>query len=128
MNKDKQIDEMAKAIFLNCHCGLFEDEAKMIAKFCYQEIDRKASDLEAEIADLNAIAEQYRKQFEEARTDVANDVIDEIFKILDAEYRNYDTQASSDVLNKMYMSSRNTVIKITAELVELKKKYTEGEG
>ena len=51
MNRDKQteIDELAKAIFLNCHCGLFEDEAEMIAKFCYQEIDKKASDVAREI-------------------------------------------------------------------------------
>jgi hypothetical protein len=49
MNKEKQIEEMAKAIFMNCHCGLFEDEAEMIAKWCYQEIDRKASDVAEEI-------------------------------------------------------------------------------
>ena len=49
MTKEKQIEEMAKAIFLNCHAGLFEDEAKMIAKFCYQEIDRKASEVAREI-------------------------------------------------------------------------------
>ena len=49
MNRDKQIEELAEAIFLNCHAGLFEDEAKMIAKFCYQEIDRKASEVAREI-------------------------------------------------------------------------------
>jgi hypothetical protein len=46
---EKQIEEMAKAIHINCHKGLTEDEAKMIAKWCYQEIDRKASDLAEEI-------------------------------------------------------------------------------
>ena len=108
MNRDKQIEEMAKIICTptakkgNCdkcgfkrHCSKFDD----------------ATDL------YNA---GYRKASE-----VASEVIDEIFEILDAEYRNYDTEALSDTLNKMYMSSRNTVIKITAELVELKKKYTE---
>lgn len=47
--KEKQIEEMAKAIFMNCHCGLFEDEAKMIAKWCYQEINRKTSEVAREI-------------------------------------------------------------------------------
>jgi hypothetical protein len=46
---ENQIEEMAKAIHINCHKGLTEDEAKMIAKWCYQEIDRKASDLAEEI-------------------------------------------------------------------------------
>ena len=40
MSRDKQIEEMAKAIHINCHKGLTEDESKMIAKWCYQEIDR----------------------------------------------------------------------------------------
>ena len=103
MNRDKQIEELSKDIFEHCNAGLFEDEAKEIARFVIEE-------------------QGYRKASE-----VAREIIDEIFKILDAEYRNYDTEALSDVLNKMYMSSRNTVIKITAELVELKKKYTGSE-
>ena len=45
MSKIEQIEELADAIFQNCHVGLFEDEAKMIAEFCYQEIDRKTSDV-----------------------------------------------------------------------------------
>lgn len=51
MSRDKQteIDELAKAIFLNCNCGFFEDEAEMIAKFCYQEIDKKASEVALEL-------------------------------------------------------------------------------
>ena len=49
MTKEKQIEEMAKSIFMNCHCGLFEDEAEMIAKWCYQEIERKANDVAREI-------------------------------------------------------------------------------
>lgn len=46
---EKQIEEMAKAIHVNCHKGLTKDEADMIAKWCYQEIDRKASEIFAEI-------------------------------------------------------------------------------
>lgn len=61
--------------------------------------------------------------YNKGRSDAAEEIIDELFKILDAEYRQYDTETLSDTLNKMYMSSRNTVNKITAELVELKEKY-----
>lgn len=48
MSRDKrtEIDELAKAIFMNCHCGLFEDEAEMIAKWCYQEIERKTANVD----------------------------------------------------------------------------------
>ena len=51
MSRDKQIEEMAKAIHINCHKGLTEDEAKMIAKWCYQEVDRKVSDAASDIID-----------------------------------------------------------------------------
>ena len=40
-NKDKLIDELAQAIFVNCHVGLSEDEAKMVAKFVVEEIERR---------------------------------------------------------------------------------------
>ena len=49
MNRDKQIENMARAIHINCHKGLTSTEATMIAKWCYQEIDRKASEVAREI-------------------------------------------------------------------------------
>ena len=35
--KEKQIEEMAEAIFHNCNCGLFFSEAEKIAKFVIEE-------------------------------------------------------------------------------------------
>ena len=49
MSRDEQIEEMARAIHMNCHKGLLSSEATMIAKWCYQEIDRKASEVAEEI-------------------------------------------------------------------------------
>lgn len=40
MSREEQIKNMARAIHLNCHKGLTSTEAEMIAKWCYQEIDR----------------------------------------------------------------------------------------
>lgn len=118
-NKEKQIEEMAKAIYRLDYCeGYKDDRGCMYApscSVCKSGRENKAKQISVLIANQG-----YRKASE-----VAEEVIDEIFKILDAEYRQYDTVMLSDTLNKMYMSSRNTVIKITAELVELKKKFTE---
>lgn len=35
--RDKQIEEMAEAIFQNCNCGLFYSEAEKIARFVIEE-------------------------------------------------------------------------------------------
>ena len=35
--RDKQIEEMAEAIFQNCNCGLFFSEAEKIARFVIEE-------------------------------------------------------------------------------------------
>ena len=37
MSKEKQIEEMAEAIFQNCNCGLFYSEAEKIARFIIKE-------------------------------------------------------------------------------------------
>lgn len=73
LNKEKQINEMAKAIFMNCHCGLFEDEAKMIAKWCYQEIDRKVEEIFEEI-------EEARRQYIHGKID-ENQLIVRLYQI-----------------------------------------------
>ena len=37
MLREKQIEEMAEAIFQNCNCGLFFSEAEKIARFVIEE-------------------------------------------------------------------------------------------
>ena len=45
MLREKQIEEMAEAIFQNCNCGLFFSEAEKIARFVIEEQGyRKQSD------------------------------------------------------------------------------------
>ena len=52
MSKEKQIEEMAEAIFQNCNCGLFFSEAEKIARFVIEEQDyRKQSEVVKEIFD-----------------------------------------------------------------------------
>ena len=46
MSREKQIEEMAEAIFQNCNCGLFFSEAENIARFVIEEQGyRKQSDV-----------------------------------------------------------------------------------
>ena len=50
MSKEKQIEEMAEAIFQNCNCGLFYSEAEKIARFIIKEQGcRKQSEVVTEI-------------------------------------------------------------------------------
>ena len=50
MCKEKEIEKMAKAIFQNCNCGLFFDEAEKIARFVIEEQGyRKEDDIAKEI-------------------------------------------------------------------------------
>ena len=52
MGREKQIEEMAEAIFQNCNCGLFFDEAEKIARFVIEEqVYRKQSEVAKEIFD-----------------------------------------------------------------------------
>ena len=52
MGREKEIEEMAEAIFQNCNCGLFFSEAEKIARFVIEEQGyRKASDVAREIFD-----------------------------------------------------------------------------
>lgn len=52
MTREKQIDEMAEAIFQNCNCGLFFSEAEEIARFVIEEQGyRKQSGVAREIFD-----------------------------------------------------------------------------
>ncbi len=37
MDREKQIEEMAEAIFQNCNCGLFFSEAEKIARFVIEK-------------------------------------------------------------------------------------------
>ena len=50
MTREKQIQEMAEAIFQNCNCGLFFSEAEEIARFVIEEQGyRKHSEVANEI-------------------------------------------------------------------------------
>lgn len=50
MGREKQIEEMAEAIFQNCNCGLFFSEAENIARFVIEEQGyRKEDDIAKEI-------------------------------------------------------------------------------
>ena len=50
MAREKQIEEMAEAIFQNCNCGLFFSEAEEIARFVIEEQGyRKEDDVAKEI-------------------------------------------------------------------------------
>lgn len=50
MGREKQIEEMAEAIFQNCNCGLFFSEAEKIARFVIEEQGyRKEDDIAKEI-------------------------------------------------------------------------------
>ena len=50
MNAEKQIEEMAEAIFQNCNCGIWYSEAKKIADFVINKQGyRKASEVAREI-------------------------------------------------------------------------------
>lgn len=52
MDREKQIEEMAEAIFQNCNCGLFFSEAEKIARFVIEEQGyRKQSEVAKEIFD-----------------------------------------------------------------------------
>lgn len=52
MGREKQIEEMAEAIFQNCNCGLFFSEAEKIARFVIEEQGyRKQSEIAKEIFD-----------------------------------------------------------------------------
>ena len=54
MTREKQIEEMAEAIFQNCNCGLFFSEAEKIARFVIEEQGyRKQSEVAKEIFDEN---------------------------------------------------------------------------
>ena len=52
MDRTKQIEEMAEAIFQNCNCGLFFSEAEKIARFVIEEQGyRKQKEIAKEIFD-----------------------------------------------------------------------------
>ena len=115
MSKDKQIEEMAKAIFANCDCGLFEDEAYIIAEFVIEEQGyRKASEieeLEARLADVTSnwqkIHDSYTADCIEHYNKGRSDVAREIFEEIEQEIKNHG------------------ICYAQRKIVELKKKYTE---
>ena len=101
MNKEKQIENMARAIHINCHKGLTSSEATMIAKWCYQEIDRKASDVVEEI--INAALSKIQIMISGIKAQEENGIFTEF---------NGGAKTALEVVFK--------------DITELKKKFTEG--
>ena len=82
--REKQIEEMAEAIFHNCNCGLFFSEAEKIARFVIEE-------------------QGYGKQSE-----VAMEIFEEIYKLTyrlsnDEHYTIGDMIWDIDELKKKYI-------------------------
>ena len=139
MNRDKQIEEMAKDICecfnengtcyqddkpCDCRCDSFTD-----AQYLYEKGYRKASEVEKEIADLKAIAEQYQKQFEECyeekakiASDVAREIFEEIEKTAKDAIRILDRYSVIPMLREAKTSCYKDLL---GYIAELKKKYTE---
>ena len=80
MLREKQIEEMAEAIFQNCNCGLFFSEAEKIARFVIEEQGyRKQSEVAKEIFD----------EIERTFKGLLNGDIGNILKLLSALKKEY---------------------------------------
>ena len=137
LNKEKQIEEMARVMCQQsnpCFLCAFQTpcRCRTNAELLNAEGYRKTSDLEKEIEDLKAIAEQYQKQFEEARTDIAREIFEEIEHNIDEALKCYfegrNKEATIDTPLAEYLSGKiDALASVKVRLAELKKKYTEGE-
>ena len=91
MDREKQIEEMAEAIFQNGNYGLFFSEAEKIARFVIEEQGyRKQSDVASDIfTDICAILESHRiSHFDNIFDDKLMDDIAELKK----KYTKGDTE------------------------------------
>ena len=80
MGIEKEIEEMAEAIFQNCNCGLFFSEAEEIARFVIEEQGyRKQSEVAREIFD----------EIERTLKGLLNGDISNILKLLSALKKEY---------------------------------------
>ena len=102
MNRDKQIEEMAKDIFEHCSAGLFEDEAKEIAHFVIE-------------------GQGYRKASE-----VAEEVIKELERMIEVKIIGFEEDFFHGTAAHWDGIRKNCYEEMLVELAELKKKYTEG--
>ena len=80
MGREKEIEEIAEAIFQNCNCGLFFSEAEEIARFVIEEQGyRKQSEVAREIFD----------EIERTLKGLLNGDISNILKLLSALKKEY---------------------------------------
>lgn len=91
---NKQIEEMAEAIFQNCHCGLFFSEAEKIADFVINKQGyRKSTDVASEI--FEAIEKLFRQRF--------SDEVDGEYRINAQEFaelkKKYESEGADDFPN-----------------------------
>lgn len=104
MTMEKQIEEMANAIFEHCNAGLFYSEAERIAHFVIEQQGyRKASEVAEEV--INKIASRVQIMISALNTEIA------------------EKNVPVSEFNKGAKVSLEMVFK---DLAELKKKYTEG--
>lgn len=134
---NKQIEEMRKDIYgcnpTECYFG---DQCEKcprteITKELYNAGYRKASEVEKELADWKAIAEQYQKQFEdcyEEKAKIASEVAREIFAeieqaLLNLEYKT--TYRHTHVPLETMVEVGNWILHeaVPQRLAEIKKKY-----
>lgn len=142
---NKQIEEMAKALHESQHefdkawheClqnkgKRPERENVFYAKYLVEKKGyRKASEVEKELADWKAIAEQYQKQFEdcyEEKKKIASDVAAEVFAEIEKATEHYiskikEMEKNLEGISEFYggaITASNLMLNIIAKL---KKKY-----
>ena len=94
MGREKEIEEMAEAIFQNCNCGLFFSEAEEIARFVieeqgyskqrevakeiFDEIERTFKGLlNGDISNILKLLSALRKEYVEKKLDEAEKALEE---------------------------------------------------
>ena len=83
MGREKEIEEIAEAIFQNCNCGLFFSEAEEIARFVIEEQGyRKQREVAKEIFD----------EIERTFKGLLNGDISNVLKLLSALKKEYVDQ------------------------------------
>ena len=88
MGREKEIEEIAEAIFQNCNCGLFFSEAEEIARFVIEEQGyRKQSEVAKEVFD----------EIERTFKGLLNGDISNILKLLSALKKEYVDQKLDEV-------------------------------
>ena len=120
MNRDKQIDEMAKVI---------ENGINICAKKPCEDCDFCGAD-DCMCQNL-VIAKELHTAGYRKTSEVAREIFEEIDDILRKDASDYDDLMDSEIVPEIYaeyLACSNYIDGIRQIFAELKKKYTEGEG